>query len=162
MPKTLNTDFNGPFPIVISPHNPDVLYATSQHVHRSTDEGMSWETISPDLTRNDSKKQDESGGPITKDDTSVEYYNTIFSFVESPIEPGLLWAGADDGLIHMSRDNGQSWENVTPKDMPEAMISIIDASHHAAGTAYIAATRYKFGDFSPTCYIKLLIMENLG
>lgn len=144
--------FQWTFPIVISPHNPDVLYATSQHVHRSTDEGMSWETISPDLTRDDSKKQDESGGPITKDDTSVEYYNTIFSFVESPIKPGLLWAGADDGLIHMSRDNGQSWENVTPKDMPEAMISIIDASHHAAGTAYIAATRYKFGDFSPMLY----------
>ena len=144
--------FQWTFPIVISPHNPDILYATSQHVHRSTDEGMSWETISPDLTRDDSKKQDESGGPITKDDTSVEYYNTIFSFVESPIEPGLLWAGADDGLIHVSRDNGQSWENVTPKDMPEAMISIIDASHHAAGTAYIAATRYKFGDFSPMLY----------
>ena len=144
--------FQWTFPIVISPHNPNVLYATSQHVHRSTDEGMSWETISPDLTRDDSKKQDESGGPITKDDTSVEYYNTIFSFVESPIEPGLLWAGADDGLIHVSRDNGQSWENVTPKDMPEAMISIIDASHHAAGTAYIAATRYKFGDFSPMLY----------
>ena len=144
--------FQWTFPIVISPHNPNVLYATSQHVHRSTDEGMSWETISPDLTRDDSKKQDESGGPITKDDTSVEYYNTIFSFVESPIEPGLLWAGADDGLIHVSRDNGQSWENVTPKDMPEAMISIIDASHHAAGTAYMAATRYKFGDFSPMLY----------
>ena len=96
VPKTLNTDFNGPS--LSSFHRrPDVLYATSQHVHRSTDEGMSWETISPDLTRNDSKKQDESGGPITKDDTSVEYYNTIFSFVESPIEPGLLWAGADDG-----------------------------------------------------------------
>ena len=144
--------FQWTFPIVISPHNPDVLYATSQHVHRSTDEGMSWETISPDLTRNDTTKQDESGGPITKDDTSVEYYNTIFSFVESPIEPGLLWAGADDGLIHISRNNGQSWVNVTPKDMPEAMISIIDASHHAAGTAYIAANRYKFGDFSPMLY----------
>lgn len=144
--------FQWTFPIVISPHNSDVLYATSQHVHRSTDEGMSWETISPDLTRNDTTKQDESGGPITKDDTSVEYYNTIFSFVESPIEPGLLWAGADDGLIHISRNNGQSWVNVTPKDMPEAMISIIDASHHAAGTAYIAANRYKFGDFSPMLY----------
>ena len=144
--------FQWTFPIVISPHNPDVLYATSQHVHRSTDEGMSWETVSPDLTRNDSTKQDESGGPITKDDTSVEYYNTIFSFVESPIEPGLLWAGADDGLIHISRDNGESWENITPKDMPEAMISIIDASHHVSGTAYIAATRYKFGDFSPMLF----------
>lgn len=85
-----------------------MLYATSQYVHRSTDEGMSWEDISPDLTRNDKSKQGESGGPITKDDTSVEYYNTIFTFVESEIEPGLLWAGSDDGLIHISRDNGES------------------------------------------------------
>ena len=144
--------FQWTFPIVISPHDPDVLYATSQHVHRSTDEGMSWETISPDLTRNDSTKQDESGGPITKDDTSVEYYNTIFTFVESPVTPGVLWAGADDGLIHISRDNGASWTDVTPKGMPETMISIIDASHHDAGTAYVAATRYKFGDFSPMLY----------
>lgn len=144
--------FQWTFPIVISPHNPDVLYATSQHVHRSTDEGMSWETISPDLTRNDTTKQGKSGGPITKDDTSVEYYNTIFAFVESPIQPGLLWAGSDDGLIHVSRDNGKTWENVTPKGLQETMISIIDASHHNPGTAYFAATRYKFGDFSPSIY----------
>ena len=150
--KELKYRFQWTFPIIISPHNPDVLYATSQHVHRSTDEGMSWETISPDLTRNDSTKQDESGGPITKDDTSVEYYNTIFTFVESPIEPGLLWAGADDGLIHISRDNGKTWTNVTPKGLPESMISILDASHHDAGTAYFAATRYKFNDFEPMLY----------
>lgn len=140
------------FPIVISPHNPDVLYATSQYVHRSTDEGMSWEDISPDLTRNDKSKQRESGGPITKDDTSVEYYNTIFTFVESPVEPGLLWVGTDDGLVHISRDNGKTWKNVTPKGLPEALISILDASEHAAGTAYFAATRYKFGDFQPIIY----------
>ena len=144
--------FQWTFPIIISPHNPDVLYATSQHVHRSLDEGMSWETISPDLTRNDTTKQDESGGPITKDDTSVEYYNTVFAFVESPFEPGVLWAGSDDGLIHVSRDNGNSWDNVTPRDLGETMISIIDASHHQAGTAYFAATRYKFGDFTPQLY----------
>lgn len=150
--KDLKYRFQWTFPIVISPHDPDVLYATSQHVHRSTDEGMSWEQISPDLTRNDTLKQDESGGPITKDDTSVEYYNTIFTFVESPIEPGLLWAGSDDGLIHISRDNGESWENVTPRGLPETMISIIDASHHDAGTAYFAATRYKFNDFQPMIY----------
>ncbi len=144
--------FQWTFPIVVSPHNSDVLYATSQHVHRSTDEGMSWETISDDLTRNDKSKQGESGGPITKDDTSVEYYNTIFTFVESPIEAGLLWAGSDDGLIHISRDNGETWQNVTPKGMPETMVSILDASHHDPGTAYFAATRYKFGDFQPMIY----------
>lgn len=144
--------FQWTFPIVISPHNPDVLYATSQYVHRSTDEGMSWEDISPDLTRNDKSKQRESGGPITKDDTSVEYYNTIFTFVESPVEPGLLWVGTDDGLVHISRDNGKTWKNVTPKGLPEALISILDASEHAAGTAYFAATRYKFGDFQPIIY----------
>ncbi len=150
--KDLKYRFQWTFPIIISPHDPDVLYATSQHVHRSTNEGMSWETISPDLTRNDTTKQGESGGPITKDDTSVEYYNTIFTFTESPIEPGLLWAGSDDGLIHISRDNGETWQNVTPKGLPETMISILDASHHDPGTAYFAATRYKFNDFQPMLY----------
>ncbi|MDZ7692095.1 MAG: hypothetical protein U5K69_13355 [Balneolaceae bacterium] len=144
--------FQWTFPIYISPHNPDVLYATSQYVHRSTDEGMSWEQISDDLTRNEKSKQQESGGPITKDDTSVEYYNTIFSFIESPVEPGVLWAGADDGLIHVSRDNGETWENVTPEGMPETMISIIEAGQFDGGTAYVAATRYKFSDFSPMLY----------
>lgn len=150
--EDLKYRFQWTFPIIISPHNPDVMYTTSQHVHRSTDEGMSWETISDDLTRNDKEKQKESGGPITKDDTSVEYYNTIFAFVESPIQEGTFWAGSDDGLIHISRDNGKTWENVTPKGLPETMISIIDASHHDAGTAYFAATRYKFNDFQPMIY----------
>jgi len=150
--KDLKYRFQWTFPIHISPHNPDVLYATSQFVHRSTNEGMSWETISEDLTRNEKTKQEKSGGPITYDDTSVEYYNTIFSFIESPVEPGVLWAGADDGLIHVSRDNGDTWTDVTPDDMPEAMISIIDASHFDGGTAYVAATRYKFDDFRPMLY----------
>ena len=150
--EELKYRFQWTFPIIISPHNPDVLYTTSQHVHRSTDEGMSWETISADLTRNDKEKQKESGGPITKDDTSVEYYNTIFTFVESPIQEGTFWAGSDDGLVHISRDNGKTWNNVTPKGLPETMISIIDASHHDAGTAYFAATRYKFNDFQPMIY----------
>ncbi len=144
--------FQWTFPIIVSPHDPDVLYATSQHVHRSTDEGMSWEDISLDLTRNDKSKQIESGGPITKDDTSVEYYNTIFTFVESEIEPGLLWVGTDDGLIHISRDNGETWNDVTPRGLPESLISILDASQHDPGTAYFAATRYKFGDFQPMIY----------
>ena len=144
--------FQWTFPIYISPHNSDALYATSQYVHRSSNEGMSWERISPDLTRNDKSKQQESGGPITKDDTSIEYYNTVFSFAESPVEQGVLWAGADDGLVHMSRENGESWDEVTPAGMPEALVSIIDPSPHEGGTAYMAATRYKFGDFAPMLY----------
>jgi photosystem II stability/assembly factor-like uncharacterized protein len=150
--EDLKYRFQWTFPIYISPHDPNVLYATSQYVHRSTDEGMSWETISDDLTRNDKSRQGESGGPITKDDTSVEYYNTVFTFAESTVQPGVLWAGADDGLIHVSRDNGESWTEVTPDGMPEAMASIIDPSPHNPGTAYLAATRYKFDDFSPMLY----------
>lgn len=144
--------FQWTFPIYISPHNPDVLYATSQYVHRSTNEGMSWDRISEDLTRNEKSKQQKSGGPITNDDTSVEYYNTIFSFAESPVEEGVLWAGADDGLVHVSRDNGETWTEVTPEGLPESIINNLDASPHNAGTAYIAATRYKFGDFTPMLY----------
>ena len=150
--EDLKYRFQWTFPIYISPHDPNMLYATSQYVHRSTDEGMSWETISDDLTRDDKSKQGESGGPITKDDTSVEYYNTVFTFAESTVQPGVLWAGADDGLIHISRDNGESWDEVTPEGMPEAMASIIDPSPHNPGTAYLAANRYKFDDFSPMLY----------
>jgi len=150
--EDLKYRFQWTFPIYISPHNSDILYATSQYVHRSDDDGMSWENISDDLTRNDKSKQGESGGPLTKDDTSVEYYNTIFTFAESLVEPGVLWSGADDGLIHVSRDNGESWTEVTPDGMPEAMASIIDPSPHDAGTAYLAANRYKFDDFSPMLY----------
>lgn len=150
--EDLKYRFQWTFPIYISPHDPNVLYATSQYVHRSTDEGMSWDTISGDLTRNDKSKQGESGGPITKDDTSVEYYNTVFTFAESTVQPGVLWTGADDGLIHVSRDNGETWTEVTPDGMPEAMASIIDPSPHNPGTAYLAATRYKFDDFSPMLY----------
>ena len=150
--EDLKYRFQWTFPIYISPHNSDILYATSQYVHRSDDEGMSWENISGDLTRNEKSKQGESGGPLTKDDTSVEYYNTIFTFAESIVQPGVLWAGADDGLIHVSRDNGETWTEVTPDGMPEAMASIIDPSPHQAGTAYLAANRYKFDDFSPMLY----------
>ena len=150
--EDLKYRFQWTFPIYISPHDPNVLYATSQYVHRSTDEGMSWENISGDLTRNEKSKQGESGGPLTKDDTSVEYYNTVFTFAESTVEPGVLWTGADDGLIHVSRDNGETWAEVTPDGMPEAMASIIDPSPHDPATAYLAATRYKFDDFSPMLY----------
>lgn len=150
--KNIKYRFQWTFPIYISPHDPDVLYATSQYIHRSTDEGMSWERISDDLTRNEESKQGKSGGPITHDDTSVEYYNTVFSFAESPLEQGVLWAGSDGGLVHISRDNGKTWTEVTPKGMPEAMISIIEPGQFDAGTAYLAVNRYKFDDFTPMLY----------
>ncbi len=140
-------------PTMLSPHDPDILYTTGNHVFRSTDEGNSWEMISPDLTRNDVTKQEASGGPPTKDNTGAEYYCTIFAFAESPITHGLLWAGSDDGLVHISRDNGQSWQNVTPTDLPEwALISIIEPSPHDPAVAYVAATRFQWDDFQPYLY----------
>jgi len=145
--------FQWTFPIVVSAHDPDMLYVTSNVVHRSTDEGTHWEVISPDLTRNDPTRMGSSGGPITKDNTSVEYYCTIFALAESPVQQGVLWVGSDDGLVHVSRDGGKNWKNVTPKELPEwAMISIIEPSPHDAGTAYVAANRYKSDDFAPYLY----------
>ena len=142
--------FQWTFPILLSPHDPNILYITGNHVFRSTDEGNSWEIISPDLTRNDVSKMEPSGGPITKDNTGAEYYGTIFAFAESPIERGLFWAGSDDGLVHISQDEGQTWQNVTPSELPEwALISIIEPSPHDPATAYIAATRYKLDDYQP-------------
>jgi photosystem II stability/assembly factor-like uncharacterized protein len=144
--------FQWTYPIVFSPHDANTLYATAQVVFRSRDEGRSWEIISPDLTRNDKNKQGSSGGPITKDNTGVETYNTIFTLAESPVEAGVLWAGSDCGLVHISRDGGATWQNITPpaKDMPElALISMIECSPHDKGTAYLAATRYKLDDQKP-------------
>ena len=142
--------FQWTFPIVLSPHDPNVLYATGNHVFRSTDEGSSWETISPDLTRHDESRLGPSGGPVTKDNVGTEYYGTIFAFAESPRQRGLLWAGSDDGLIHLSRDGGQSWENVTPAELPEwTLISIVEPSPHDPAVAYVAAHRYKLDDFAP-------------
>ncbi len=145
--------FQWTFPILISPHDPSVLYATGNHIFRSTDEGSSWEIISPDLTRNDVAKLEASGGPPTKDNTGAEFYCTIFAFAESPLERGLLWAGSDDGLMHISQDGGKIWRNVTPAELPEwALINIIEPSPHDPATAYVAATRYKWDDFQPYLY----------
>jgi hypothetical protein len=145
--------FQWNFPIFFSPHDPNKLYTASNHLHVSTNEGESWELISPDLTRNDPSKLGPSGGPITKDNTSVEYYCTIFAAAESPVTPGLLWTGSDDGLVHVSRDGGKNWDNVTPAGMPEwMMINSIEPSVHDAGTCYIAGTKYKTGDFTPYLY----------
>ncbi|MGA7668943.1 MAG: glycosyl hydrolase, partial [Nitrolancea sp.] len=148
--ERLQYRFQWTFPIHFSKHDPDVLWVCSNHVHRSRDLGASWEVISPDLTRNDPEKLKPSGGPITRDNTGAEVYCTIFALAESPVQAGLLWTGSDDGLIHVSMDGGGSWENVTPPDLPEwAMISILEASPHDAGTAYMAATRYKLDDLAP-------------
>src|SRR5205807_2575444 len=134
----------------LSPHDPNVLYATGNHVFRSTNEGASWEVVSPDLTRNDRAKLVQSGGPITKDNVGTECYCTIFAFCESPVKAGVLWAGSDDGLIHISVDGGKTWRNVTPAALPEwALISIIEPSPHDPGTAYFAATRHKMDDLRP-------------
>jgi photosystem II stability/assembly factor-like uncharacterized protein len=145
--------FQWTFPIAVSQHDPRVLYAAAQHLLRSTDEGTSWEEASPDLTRNDRSKQVASGGPITKDNTGAEAYCTIFAFAESPHRAGLLWAGTDDGRVHLSRDAGGTWAEITPTDLPEwALISVIELSPHDEATAYIAATRYRLDDTTPYLY----------
>lgn len=145
--------FQWNFPIMFSKHDPNKLYTFSNHVHMTTNEGQSWELLSGDLTRNDPEKLVSSGGPITQDNTSVEYYCTIFAANESPLKEGLLWVGSDDGLIHVTKDGGQTWENVTPPNMPEwNMINSIEPSAFDEGTCYVAATRYKLGDFAPYLY----------
>ncbi|MCB0685674.1 MAG: glycosyl hydrolase [Saprospiraceae bacterium] len=145
--------FQWNFPIFFSPHDAKKLYTASNHLHVSMDGGQNWEIISPDLTRNDSSKLVSSGGPITQDNTSVEYYCTIFAAAESPLEKDLLWVGSDDGLIHVSRDGGKNWKNVTPKGMPEwIMINSLEPDPHHEGGCYIAATAYKLGDFHPYLY----------
>ena len=137
-------------PIVFSPHDPKTMYFAGEVLFKTTDAGMSWTIISPDLTRNDKSKQGSSGGPITKDNTGVEVYDTIFSVVESPVQKDLIWVGTDDGLVQLTRDGGQHWENVTPKAMPEwGTVSMIEASSRDAGTAYIAVERHKSDDFAP-------------
>jgi photosystem II stability/assembly factor-like uncharacterized protein len=145
--------FQWNFPIIFSKHNPKKLYTFSNHVHVSENEGQSWKLLSGDLTRNAPSKLVSSGGPITQDNTSVEYYCTIFAANESPLKEGLLWVGSDDGLIHVSKDGGANWDNVTPTHMPEwNMINSIEPSAFDEGTCYLAATRYKLGDFQPYLY----------
>ena len=145
--------FQWTFPIVFSPHDPNVLYTSSQHVWRSTNEGQSWERISPDLTRADPKTLGPSGGPITLDQTGVETYGTVFTIAPSPIDRNLIWTGSDDGLIHVTRDAGKTWTKVGPPDMPEYMrIGTVEASPHKAGTAYVAGNRYLLDDFTPYLY----------
>lgn len=144
--------FQWNFPIFFSPHG-NTLYTASNQLHASTDEGETWKIISPDLTRNDPTKLGSSGGPITQDNTSVEYYCTIFAAVESYHEKGVIWAGSDDGLIHVTKDGGENWENVTPTGMPEwMMINSVEIDPFNKGGLYVAGTKYKLGDFAPYLY----------
>lgn len=152
--KDLKYRFQWTAPILVSRFDSNVLYHAAQVLFKSTDEGHSWEVISPDLTRNDKSKQKQSGGPITKDDTSVEYYCTIFAVAESVYDPNILWVGSDDGLVHITRNGGKTWTDITPKNMPEwSMISMIETSTFKAGRAFIAVDRHKLDDFSPYIYM---------
>jgi photosystem II stability/assembly factor-like uncharacterized protein len=156
--------FQWTYPVLRSPNDPKILYVTSQFVHKSTDEGRTWEIISPDLTRHDPSKLEpmtsygnetpgEYWGPITRDDTGIEWYSTVFALAESPAKKDLLWTGSDDGYVQLSQDGGKKWTNVTPPDLPEfALISIIEPSRHDPATAYVAATRYKLQDQHPYLY----------
>ena len=145
--------FQWTFPIVLSPHDPDIIYTGGQYIFKSTNGGDSWDPISPDLTRADPETLKPSGGPITKDNIGTEIYATVFAIAESPVTPGIIWAGSDDGLVHVTRDNGENWTNITPKDIDEwPLISIIEPSPHDEATAYMAVTRYKLDDNTPYFY----------
>ncbi|MGH7626480.1 MAG: WD40/YVTN/BNR-like repeat-containing protein [Gemmatimonadaceae bacterium] len=145
--------FQWTFPIVFSPHDSNTLYVAAQYVLRTSDDGENWTRISPDLTRHDSTTLGPVGGPLTRDMTGTEWYGTIFALAESPVKPGELWAGSDDGLIHLSRDGGASWTDVTPPALkPFTRVSIIEPSHFDAGTAYVAANRYQLDDLQPMLF----------
>jgi len=138
------------YPILFSPHDTNTLYIGGNHVFKSTDEGHSWQVISPDLSRADPATLQVTGGPINREGASAEVYATVFALAESPHEAGLLWAGSDDGLLHISRDHGASWQDITPADLPEwSMISTLELSPHDAATCYMAAIRYKHDDYAP-------------
>lgn len=150
---TLKYRFQWNFPLMFSPNNPRKLYAAGNVLFASEDEGQHWKAISPDLTTNDKSKQAPSGGVITKDNTGVEYYCTIFAMAESKLDKNVIWCGSDDGLIHVTRDAGQHWDKVNPKGMPEwMMMNCIEASPYDAGTCYVVGTRYKLDDETPYIY----------
>lgn len=152
-PKDLKFRFQRVAPVHVSPHNPDVVYHGSQYLHKTTDDGKTWEIISPDLTANTDETQVISGFPITRDVTGEEYYSTIYEINESKIQEGLIWVGANDGPIHVTQNGGKSWENVTPKDLPPGgRVDCIDPSTHKAGKAYAAILRYQLNDWQPYLY----------
>ena len=144
--------YNWSAPIIKSQHEPDTFYHCAQLVLRTRDKGINWEEISPDLTRNMDEKQGKGGGPYTVEAVGAENYGTIAHIIESPHEKGVLWTGSDDGLVHLTKDGGDTWENVTPKGLKECLVNAIEVSPHDPATAYIATTRYKFNDYTPALY----------
>jgi photosystem II stability/assembly factor-like uncharacterized protein len=152
-PAELEYRFQRVVPIEVSPHDPGIVYHGSQYVHRTTDEGVTWESISPDLTAFRPERQMVSGGPITRDATGEEHYSTLYVIEESPLEQGVIWVGANDGPVHVTRDGGSTWTEVTPPDMPpEGRIQNIDPSAHDPAKAYVAGYRYLLGDLQPYIY----------
>jgi photosystem II stability/assembly factor-like uncharacterized protein len=151
--KDLILRFQRVSPMATSPHDPDVLYYGSQYVHRTRDKGVTWERISPDLTAFPPCCQGASGEPITRDVTGEEFYSTLYAITESPLEKGVIWTGSNDGPFHVTRDNGKTWANVTPKDLETGgRVQYIDASPHRRGSAYFAVYRYLLGDYAPYIY----------
>lgn len=144
--------YNWNAPIIKSQHEPDTYYHCAQLVLRTRDKGVTWEEISPDLTRNMDDKQGKGGGPYTNEAVGAENYGTIAYMIESPHEKGVFWTGSDDGLVHITKNSGENWENVTPKGLQECLVNAIEVSPHDPGTAYIATTRYKFNDYTPALY----------
>ncbi len=152
-PRDLRYRFQRVSPIHVSPHDPDVVYHASQFVHRTMDDGETWETISPDLTAFEPDKQVISGGPITRDITGEEFYSTIYSLRESPVQAGVIWSGANDGPVYVTEDFGETWQNVTPRGLPPGgRVDSVEPSPHNAAKAYIAVLRYQFGDWNPYIY----------
>jgi len=152
-PKDLKYRFQRVAPIHVSPHNPDVVYHGSQYLHKTVDDGETWATISPDLTAFEADKQVISGSPITRDITGEEYYSTLYSIRESMLKEGLIWTGANDGVISVTRDGGKTWKDVTPKKMPTGgRVESVEPSHFDPATAYIAVDRHLLGDAKPYIY----------
>ena len=151
--KDLIYRFQRVSPMALSPHDPKVLYYGSQYLHRTRDLGVTWERISPDLTAKPACCQGASGEPITRDVTGEEFYSTLYAITEAATEPGVIWTGANDGPFYVTRDNGKTWTNVTPKDLPTGgRVAFIDASPHRKGSAYYAVYRYLLGDYQPYIY----------
>ena len=151
-PRDMKYRFNWNAPLAVQPQNPSVLYHAANVVLRSADGGYSWQAISPDLTRNEVEKQGPGGGPYTNEGAGGENYNTISYLACSPHEAGVIWAGTDDGLVQLTRDEGKHWHNVTPPGIGECLINCIEVSPHDPAAAYVVATRYKFNDMSPMAF----------
>ena len=149
-PKNLKFRFQRVSPIMVSEHNPDAVYMGSQYLHKTTDDGVTWEIISPDLTAFEPDKQVVPGTPITRDVTGEEYYSTLYSIQESPLQEGIIWTGSNDGPVHVTLDGGKNWKNVTPADFPTGgRVDAVEPSPHDRSKAYIAVLRYQLGDWKP-------------